>query len=206
MKIYGYSTSRSMRAVWAAEEAGLDFEYIEVQMGSDEQNGSRSKEYLAINPQGKVPSMVDGEVTITESGAIVNYIASKAADSNLIPADGTALRARYDEICYFVFTELEQPLWSNGKHRFALPEEVRIAEMVTKTAPFEFAKAQKALLTLLGDSAYAVGDNFTMADVHLAHTISWAEKFEFDVDAKLLDYRNKMMQREAFVKAKARLA
>ena len=104
MKIYGYSTSRSMRAVWAAEEAGLDFEYIEVQMGSDEQNGSRSKEYLAINPQGKVPSMVDGEVTITESGAIVNYIASKAADSNLIPADGTALRARYDEICYFVFT------------------------------------------------------------------------------------------------------
>ena len=175
-------------------------------MGSEEQNSSHSKEYLAINPQDKVPSMVDGEVTITESGAIINYIASKAADLNLIPADSTALRARYDEICYFIFTELEQPLWSNGKYRFALPEEVRIPEMVTVTAPFEYAKAQKALLVLLGDSAYALGDSFTMADVHLAHTISWAKKFEFEVDANLLDYRNRVMQREAFAKAQAKLA
>lgn len=205
MKIYGMGPSRSMRVAWAAEEAGVDFEYIAMQLGSTEQNGTASAEYLAINPQGKVPSIADGDLVVTESGAIVNYLAAKAPEKNLMPADGTPERAKYDEMCYFILTELEQPLWSNGKHRFAIPEEFRIADMVTKTAPFEYEKAQKTLLILLGDRPYAAGDNFTMADVLLAHTISWAEKFEFDVDSKLLDYRNKMMQREAFGKVQAKI-
>lgn len=198
MQIFGMSMSRSLRAVWAAYEAGLDFEYIEVEYGKTEQNGSLSDNYRGLNPQGKVPTMVDGEVVITESTAILNYLANKTPEAKLIPVDGSAERAKYDEICSFIVTELEQPLWTTGKHRFALPEEYRVSDEIHNTTAFEFEKAQGALLRLKGNSEFAVGDHFTMADVLLAHTIAWARKFEFKVDDSLLAYKEEMMKRPAF--------
>ena len=118
-----------------------------------------------------------------------------------MPADGTAERARYDQMCFFILSELEQPLWTTGKHRFAIPEQYRIPEIISKTAPFEFAKAQSALLIIKGDNKYAAGDQFTMADILLAQTLGWAQRFEFSVDASLVAYKDAMNQRDAFARA-----
>ena len=109
IKLYGSGQSRSFRALWALEEAGLDFEYVEV---TREILGSA--DYKAMNPQSKIPTLVDGSLVLTESAAIVNYAASLSIQS-LIPADATA-RAEYDDLCYFVMTDFEQPLWTKGKH------------------------------------------------------------------------------------------
>ena len=202
MKIYGSGSSRSVRAVWAAKEAEVEFEYIALAFGSKEAGGNYSEDYLKINSQGKFPSLVDNDLVLTESGAIVNYLADRSLNKNLKPKDGTVERALYDQICFFILTELEQPLWSNGKHRFALPEEVRLTAMVEKTAPFEFAKAQKALLNIMDNRPYAAGDSFTMADVLLGHTIAWAHNFKFEVSSELLVYKDKVFAREAYIKAK----
>jgi glutathione S-transferase len=201
MQLYGMGMSRSFRALWAAEETGVDYDYIEMEFGGTGDNGTGSKHYKNLNPQGKVPTFVDGELVIRESAAILNYLAAKSSQSALMPADGTAERARYDEMCFFILSDLEQPLWTNGKHRFAIPEEYRVPEVVTKTTPFEFAKAQSALLVLKGDSQYAAGDHFTMADILLAQTLSWAEKFEYTVHDSLLEYRDNMAKRDGFVRA-----
>lgn len=205
MQLFGMGKSRSFRALWAVEELGLECEYIEVQFGKSEENGSLSEQYRHLNPQGKVPTLVDGELVLTETGAILNYLASKAPDLGLKPQDGTVERARYDEICHFIVTEYEQPLWTNGKHRFALPEQYRVPEVVSKTTHYEFEKAQSTLLKLIGDNEYAAGDKFTMADILLAHTISWAQKFEYEVEQSLLDYRDEMNKREACIRAAKRL-
>lgn len=201
MQLYGKGLSRSFRTLWAAEETGVDYEYIAVEFGSSDENGTASEFYKSINAQGKVPTLVDGDLVIRESAAILNYLAAKAPESQLMPADGTAERARYDEMCFFILSDLEQPLWTNGKHRFAIPEEYRVPEVLTKTTPFEFAKAQSALLALKGDSEYAAGDQFTMADILLAQTLDWAQRFEFTVDGGLLDYRDAMFKRDAFARA-----
>jgi len=201
MKLYGFSQSRSFRALWALEEAGLDYEYIAVAFGSEDgPHGSRSPEYMAINPQGKVPTLIDGSLTLTESGAMLNHIARKAPDRQLIPAHNEDLLARYDEILFFVLSDLEQPLWNNGKHRFALPEAQRVPQML-ETATWEFAKAQRALHHHLQGRQFVVGDAFTAADILLAHTINWAERFKFAVDPELLAYRNFHYQRPAAQKA-----
>lgn len=203
MKLYGFSQSRSFRALWALEEAGLDYEYIAVNFGSEEgPHGSRSPEYMAINPQGKVPTLIDGGLTLTESGAMLNHIARKAPEKNLIPAHNEALLARYDEILFFVLSDLEQPLWTNGKHRFALPEEQRIPQML-ETATWEFAKAQRALHHHLEGRDFIIGDSFSAADIAVAHTINWADRFKFQVDAELLKYRDFHYQRPAARKALA---
>jgi len=203
MKLYGFGQSRSFRALWALEESGLDYEYIAVNFGSEEGPlGSKSTEYMAINPQGKVPTLIDGSLTLTESGAMLNHIARKAIDSNLIPAHNEDLLARYDEILFFVLSDLEQPLWTNGKHRFALPEDQRIPQML-ETANWEFGKAQRALHHHLEGREFIIGDEFTAADILVAHTINWAERFDFQVDQELLAYRDAHYQRPAAQKALA---
>lgn len=205
MQLYGMGMSRSFRALWAAEEVNADYQYIEVAFGSTEEGGTQSTSYKTLNSQGKVPTLVDGDLVIRESGAIINYLAAKYPEKQLMPVDGTAARAHYDEMCFFILSDLEQPLWIKGKHRMVLPEAYRVPEIIEKTTPFEFEKAQQALLTLKGDSSYAIGEQFTMADVLLTQTINWAEKFEFTVADELKAYRDKMVQRPAFLAAKGKL-
>jgi glutathione S-transferase len=204
MKLYGSGQSRSFRALWALEEAGIDYEYVAVDFGSSGENGTNSDAYLALNTQGKVPTLVDGDLTIVESAAIVNYIASNSQKLDLIPSNDLKLRAKYDEMCFFILTELEQGLWSNGKHRFALPKAQRIPEMLA-TASWEFNKAIKTLERLFDGESFAVGEHFTMADVILAQTLSWAERFEFDLPENLLTYKNKMFYRNACKRALEKL-
>ena len=204
MKLYGMGVSRSFRALWAAQEAELELNYIIVKFGSDLENGTQSTGYKQLNHQGKVPTLVDGDLVLTESAAILNYLANKAENQNLIPRDGSSDRAKYDQMCYFIVTELEQPLWSKGKHKFALPEEYRVPELIDKTLAFEFAKAQSTLLGLKSASEFAVGEHFTMADVLLTQTLNWAERFEFDIDESLIEYKERMMQRQAYNSAMKR--
>jgi len=101
---------------------------------------------------------------------------------------------------YFIISELEQPLWSNGKHRFALPEDQRIPQML-ETAKFEFAKATRTLDHLLGKRKFAVGDKFTMADILLAQTFNWAIRFKFDVPEHYVALRDRHYQRPAALRA-----
>jgi len=201
MQLYGMGLSRSFRTLWAAEETAADYDYIELEFGSSGDNGPQSKLYKKLNPQGKVPTLVDGDLVICESAAILNYLAAKTPQHNLMPVDGTADRARYDEMCFFILSELEQPLWTTGKHKFAIPEQYRVPEILSKTTAFEFAKAQSALLALKGDREYAIGEYFTMADILLAQTLGWAQRFEFSIDDSLLEYKERMIKRNAFGRA-----
>ena len=198
LKLYGLGPSRSFRCLWALCETNLEFDYIEVVFGKDGENSTQSANYLSKNTQGKVPTLEDDSFILTESLAIVNYINSLASE-NFIPNDSMA-RAKYDEITNFIVTELEQPLWTNGKHRFALPEEQRVKE-IFPTAEFEFAKAVNTLDKLVNVDTFVLDDSFSFADVMLAQTINWAERFKFDVPVQYLEYRDRMYQREGAIKA-----
>jgi len=198
IQLYGLGPSRSFRCLWALEEAGLDYSFHNVNIGRDDENGGQHPDYLKINPQGKVPSLIDGDFVLTESVAIVNYI-NDLGNANLIPADSKQ-RARYDELSFFVLSELEQPLWNKGKHRFALPEEQRLDAML-KIVPWEFAKAVNAFETLFNFDEYVLNEQFSMADILVAHTFNWADRTKFEVPKKYLDYRDKMYAREAAQRA-----
>jgi len=78
MKLYGSGQSRSFRCLWALEEAALDYEYIQVKFGSSDENGTQSDHYKNVNSQGKVPTLINEDLILTESAAIVNYIGTLA--------------------------------------------------------------------------------------------------------------------------------
>ena len=201
LTLFGYGASRSFRCLWALEEVGLDFEYVPLTVGSDESGGARSDEYLVKNPQGKVPTLMHDNFVLTESAAILNYI-DTLADGQFVPA-GAKARAKYDELVSFVVTELEQPLWTTGKHRFAIPKEYRV-KAIFETANWEFKKALNTLQKLVALDNYALGDSFTFADILLAQTFHWAYRFKIEVPQEYLDYRDKMFKRPACVSAFAR--
>ena len=199
--LYGFGPSRSFRCLWALAETGLDYEFVSLKLGSFSSDGAKSAEYLKLNPQGKVPTLKHDDFILTESAAILNYI-DAISDKPLIPVDLRS-RAKYDELEFFVLTELEQPLWTTGKHKFALPEEHRV-EQVLATAKWEFEKAQSAFSKLVSIEEFVLGDRFTFADILVAQTFNWADRFGFDVADNYLQYRDRMYARDAAIAAIAK--
>ena len=203
--LYGSGQSRSFRTLWALEESGLPFEYKAVDIGRSEEGGTQTDSYKQLNFQGKVPSLIDGELIVNESAAILNYIAACVPKKQLMPTDDIALRAYYDEICFFVLSDLEQPLWTYGKHSFVLPKEHRV-KAVLETAHWEFDKSLKALNQYVADKEFVVGEQFTMADLLIAQTLQWAQRFDFSVPTDLLNYKDNLYQRPACEKALKRVS
>lgn len=194
--LYGSSQSRSFRALWALEEAQLTYSYTKIKIGSSEEGGSHNIKYKRINYQGKVPTLLDADLILTESAAILNYIATIAPDKNLIPLDDVKLKARYDEICFFVMADLEQPLWTYSKHQFVLPKALRLSE-IKKTTEYEFARSIDALQHYLQNKDFAINNHFTMADILIAQTLHWAESAKFTIPDNLTSYVHRMYQRPA---------
>ena len=198
--LYGSGQSRSFRALWALEESGLPFEYMHTRIGHPDPEGSQHPSYLKLNAQGKVPTLIDDSLQLTESAAIMNYIAALVPDQQLIPNQSIAQRAKYDEFSYFVLTDLEQPLWTKGKHSFVLPENQRVSD-VLETAKWEFKRSLKALDQFVEGKDFVFNDRFSFADILLAHTFNWADRFEFELADHHIAYRDRLYQRPACLKA-----
>ncbi len=208
--LYGLGPSRSFRCLWALEECELEYDYVNLDLASSEPDGAKSHQYLTLNAQGKVPTLVHDDFVLTESAAILNYLNS-ISSSGFVPTDDTRKRALYDELAFFILTELEQPLWTTGKHRFAIPEEQRV-EAVLSTAKWEFEKAVNALKSIVPFTSqssykgeYALGETFSFADILLAQTINWADRFNFELANSMLSYRDAMYARPASSRALNRI-
>lgn len=195
MELFGLKNSRSNRPQWALEELEVPYTFYRLDLRAGD---ARTPKFLKVSPMGKVPALKDGDLTMIESGAICNYIGNKYKEKGLVPEDGTLDRARYDELMFFVMTELEQPLWTKGKHTFALPEAWRV-QAVWPTAKYEFQLAVKVMANFLGDREFFVADRITMVDICVAHTLMWALKFEFEVPHEnLLNHMNRMKERPSY--------
>jgi len=199
--LYSFPKTRGRRITWMMEELGEDYEFKLIPF---EKNGFKSEEFLKINPAGKVPAIQDGSLVLTESAAIISYLGDKFPDKGLIPAAGTAERGKYNQWSYFVLTELEQPLWTIGKHQFALPEDKRVPE-IFETAAWEFQQALKLLEYGLADNNYILGNNFSAADILIGHTLNWGTNFGQPIGQnKLKDYQKRVNSRDALQRAISR--
>ncbi len=200
MEVFGGTASRAIRVIWTLEEVEAPYEIHAIDFAKGDH---RNPEFLALNPAGKVPAFRDGDLVLTESAAICNYIAEKFPEKGFIPPSGSQDRARYDQWMFFTMSELEQPLWSMGKHRFALPAEQRIPQML-ETAKWEFDRALELLHKGLGDRPYILGDAFSAADVLIGQTLFWARTFKIPVEQENLQaYGARLRERPAFQRVRA---
>ena len=203
LQLFNYPNTRGLRVTWMLEELGADYEFKLVPFGA---NRFASEDYLNINPAGKVPALREGDMTLTESAAIVTYLGDRFPDKKLVPPAGTAARAQYDQWCYFVLTELEQPLWTKGKHTFILPSDKRVPAVI-ETAQWEFQRALNILSRGLDGNRYILGDAFSAADILIGQTLLWARVAKQPVEQQNInDYAERILARDALQQARAREA
>lgn len=171
MKLYEFGPTRSIRVRWTLQELGVDFDAIPVNLAAGEH---RRPQFLKLNPAGKVPVLVDGNLVLTESVAIVKYLAEKYPDPSLLPTSPQG-RAELDRWLLFTATELEQPLWRITRHNSLYPVNDRIPADVP-LASRDFKEMAAIAEQHLQHRQFVVGDRVTVADFVLAYTLDWANE------------------------------
>jgi glutathione S-transferase len=199
MKLYEFAFTRSIRARWMLQELGVDFEPISVNLFAGE--GSRP-EFLKLNPAAKIPVLVDGDLVLTESAAIVLYLAEKYR--KFLPTDARG-RAEVNRWLLFTVTELEQPLWRIAKNKNLYPEEQRLAADIP-LASEDFRRMAAVAEEHMQERTFVVGDDVTVADFVLAYTLDWANEVKLlDRCPQLVAYMERMYARPKAPKRIAQL-
>ncbi|MBD3884178.1 glutathione S-transferase family protein [Phormidium tenue FACHB-886] len=191
MKLYEFAPTRSIRVRWVLQELEVAFEAIPINLQAGEH---RAPAFLASNPAGKLPILVDGEHTITESVAIALYLAEKYPDRNFIPTDLT-LRAQLYRWLFFTATELEQPLWRVTRHTALYPEKLKLPAEIP-LARQDFTSMAVVLENHMLGRQFVVGEQVTVADFVLAYTLDWANEIQLlDPFPTLVAYMKRMYAR-----------
>lgn len=166
--VVGTVRSRTLRVLWTLEELGLAYEIRNA--------APRSEEARAHNPSGRSPVLLVEGVALTDSTAIVQFLADR--HGGLTHPAGTIARGVQDGFTQFACDEVDGSLWLASKHSFVLPEAERLpgAKEVGKA---EFARAMTTLEARLGDREFVTGDCFTVPDLILAHCAGWAVAAKF---------------------------
>lgn len=191
--IVGPVKSRAFRVLWMLEELGEPYEHIPA--------APRSDDARKFNPTGKVPALVDGDATLTDSMAIITYLADK--HGKLTAPAGTVERARQDAMTFWLIDEFDAILWAAAKHSFIFPEDKRIPAV--KDVLKEEFRASAAQLSSRLEGEFLMGDALTIPDILACHCLNWSIGAGFPrVDDKLAHYAKTLRSRTAFQAAFAR--
>src|SRR5262245_16582662 len=165
MKLYEFPPTRSIRVRWMLQELQVPFESVTL----DPRKGElRRPEFLAINPAGKLPVLVDGDAVLTESVAIALYLAEKYPAKGFLPAD-PALRGQVYRWLLFAATDLEQPLWRIALHQSLYVEARRSAAEIAN-ARQDFRDVVPVIEQHLRQRKFVAGNAVSVADFVMAYT------------------------------------
>lgn len=161
MKLYFNPKSRAVIAKWMLDECGARYELEPIDLEKKQQ---KSPEYLAINPAGKLPALVDGSTKIFENTAIGLYLGDKFPEARVAPPPGSPDRGRYLSLMVYSTSQLEPSMGD--------------ALLKLETQPSRgwtnFETAKDVLERELGDGPYLFGEQFTMADIMNGSMFLWA--------------------------------
>jgi glutathione S-transferase len=199
IKLYFAPRTRSVRVAWLLEELGVPYqlERVEFLPTSD-------KFHIQNTPLGKLPTLVDGDLVMCESGAILEYIIERYGEGRLAPPVGSPDRGPYLQWLHFAESTAFAPIgivvWLT-RYR----EESDAPEQLIKDARDRAASGLEFLERSLGDKDYVVGEDFSAADIMLGFTLAAAQLLGI-LDERFpttTAYLGRLMARPAFQKAAA---
>jgi glutathione S-transferase len=198
LRIYGIARTRAFRALWIAKELGLDYEHVPVEIG---EAGARKPDYLAINPNGRLPAIDDDGFVLWESLAITLYLAKKHSTGVLYPAslEGEAKAWQWS---LWAVQEVDRGVNIWSLHAVRLPPEDRDPQRRAEAlkvieAPF------KVLDGALAGRRHLIGDDFTVADLNVAAVIGRAIDMDLSATPRIGDWLKRCLERPAAREARA---
>jgi glutathione S-transferase len=193
--LYHASPSRSSVALWMLEEVG---EPYDVELLSLSKGENMKAEYLAVNPMGKVPTLVHKGVAITELAAICTYLADEFPDAKLSVPIGTPRRGVYLKWLFFNPGCIEPAVIDRAAPR---KEPARRAML----GYGDFDTTMNVVADQVAKAPYLMGDRFTAADVLIGANLRWGMIFKMIPERKeFVDYVARLTAREACQRAEAK--
>ena len=198
LKIYGVARTRAFRALWIAEELELAYEHVPIEIG---EAGARKPEFLALNPNGRLPIIVDGDFVLPESLAITLYLAKKYAHGALYPA-ALEDEARLWQWSFWAVAEVDRGVNIWSLHAVRLPPNERDAALRNEAlgvlaAPFAVLDA------VVSKNPYLLGPEFTVADLNVAAVLSRAVDMDLSAWPHLKNWLVRCLERPAARRALA---
>ncbi|MDO5609339.1 MAG: glutathione S-transferase [Pseudomonadota bacterium] len=163
--LYTHPMSRGRIARWMLEECGADYDTVLLEYGTT----MKARDYLAINPMGKVPALVDGDAIVTEIAAVILWLADRFPEKHLAPALNTPERAAYYRWITFVSGPLEALMNDTMLGQFGKPSVAGYGNP---------GDTLDTLEALIGERDFIIGDHFTAADLLLAAFLGFYMKFK----------------------------
>jgi glutathione S-transferase len=166
LKIYHSPITRGFRVIWVCEELSVPYEIAPVNFAAEYR---ATPEWRALNPVGKVPVMVDGDITMFESCAMMQYVLDRYGDGRLQPARDDPSYAPYLQWCWFAEATFARPLGEITNHRREFNPEIDavVAEMKSRATD-----CVTALDAALSDRPYLLGDALSAADISICYVMS----------------------------------
>jgi glutathione S-transferase len=199
LKIFHASGSRSLRVIWMAEEMGLDYEL------TPEAIGRSSPEFIAVNPARALPAIIDGDVAMSESVAIVQYLAARHGPTPLAPAADHPTYPAY--LQYLIYGEGSLSAFLNPLvgTRFLAPDDQK-DNFTAGLCRTLFSRRVKALTGRLSECPHLAGEAFTAADISVVYALNMGGSLGLadDYPAPIADYWARMKLRPAYQAAIAK--
>ncbi len=180
--VHHLNNSRSQRILWLLEELGIEYDVKRYER--DKTTMLAPPELRKVHPLGKSPVITDGEITVAESGAIVEYLVENYGGGRLIPKAGSADRLRYTYWLHFAEGSAMPPLLlklvfdrieTSPMPFFARPIARAISAKVKQSFIEPNLKAQLAYMEAeLGKAPWFAGDKFTAADIQMSFALEAA--------------------------------
>ena len=189
-KLIGSVKSRAFRVLWLLEELGVPYKHLNF--------GPHSEEVLRYNPSGKVPVLIDGDAVISDSTAIMTYLADKHC--GLTAKAGTLERAKQDAMLHQILDEIDAVLWVACRRSLGLSN-MKDAEVIRKAFEREYKNNIVRIMNKV-KGPYLMGERITIPDLVLTHCGGWAFVAKFPTDnAEFKEYLKSMRGRPTYKKA-----
>ena len=195
--IYGVSGSRAIRSLWAIEETGIEYTHVPTHFFTD----SKSDEYLAVNPNGRIPALTDDGETLFESMAINLYLAKKYAPA-LYPTDAVE-EARAIQWSVWAISEIEPLQMQIVIQKFFNKD--NMDQGIIDAATEQLNRPLAVLDSHLQGRDYLLGNSFTVADLNLAGVMLLMQMAQIDISAyaNVAGWTARCYERDALKRAQA---
>lgn len=201
LKLYYSPGSCALASRIALEDAGADHEIIRLNLAEGQQ---RSEEFLSINPKGRVPALVTDKGVLTETTAILAYIAQTFPDANLAPLDDPYEFARLQAFNAYLSSTVHVN-HAHGRRGARWASEQSSIDDMKARVPETMAAAMRIIELDYFEGPWVMGEQYTVADAYLFTIEGWLQGDSVDIAdfPALADHHQRMLDRASVQRALA---